>query len=55
VIGSGHDEEESALTDPVLLIEILSPSNQAETWANVWAYATIPSGSRPPSSREFKD
>ena len=29
--------------DPVLLIEILSPSNQAETWANVWAYTTIPS------------
>lgn len=25
------------------LIEILFPSNQAETWANVWAYATIPS------------
>ncbi|MGE0225459.1 MAG: Uma2 family endonuclease [Acetobacteraceae bacterium] len=36
-------EEEYALTDPVLVIEILSPSNQAETWANVWAYATIPS------------
>lgn len=31
------------LTDPVLLVEILSPSNQAETWANVWAYTTIPS------------
>ena len=31
------------LTDPVLIVEILSPSNQAETWANVWAYATIPS------------
>ena len=40
---SGYDAEESALADPVLLIEILSPSNQAETWANVWAYATIPS------------
>ncbi len=35
--------EEAALTDPVLIIEILSPSNQAETWANVWAYITIPS------------
>ena len=31
------------VTDPVLLLEILSPSNQAETRANVWAYATIPS------------
>jgi Uma2 family endonuclease len=40
---SSYDAEESALNDPVLLIEILSPSNQAETWANVWAYATIPS------------
>jgi len=40
---SGYDAEESALADPVLLIEILSPSNQAETWANVWAYTTIPS------------
>jgi Uma2 family endonuclease len=40
---SGYDAEESALANPVLLIEILSPSNQAETWTNVWAYATIPS------------
>jgi Uma2 family endonuclease len=29
--------------DPVLLIEILSPSNTAETWNNIWAYTTIPS------------
>jgi Uma2 family endonuclease len=28
--------------DPVLLVEILSPNNQAETRANVWAYTTIP-------------
>ncbi len=40
---SGYETEEAALTDPVLLIEILSPGNQAETWANVWAYTTIPS------------
>ena len=40
---SGYDTEESVLTDPVLLIEILSPSNQAETWANVWTYTTVPS------------
>ena len=40
---SGYETEETALTDPVLLVEILSPSNQAETWANVWAYTTIPS------------
>jgi Uma2 family endonuclease len=31
-----------ALPDPVLIIEILSPSNEAETRENVWAYATIP-------------
>jgi len=40
---SSYDAEESALTDPVVVIEILSPNNQAETWANVWAYTTIPS------------
>ena len=33
---------EAALTAPVLLIEIVSASNQAETWANVWTYTTIP-------------
>ena len=33
----------SVLPDPVLIVEILSPSNQAETWTNVWAYTTIPS------------
>ena len=38
-----YEVEEAALTDPVLVIEILSPSNQAETWANVWTYTTIPS------------
>lgn len=36
-------EESRATADPVLLIEILSPSNRAETWTNVWAYTTIPS------------
>ncbi|HYZ33151.1 MAG TPA: Uma2 family endonuclease [Crenalkalicoccus sp.] len=37
------DTAEVALPDPVLIVEILSPSNEAETWANVWAYTTIPS------------
>ncbi len=32
-----------ALPDPVVLIEILSPSNASDTWDNVWAYTTIPS------------
>lgn len=34
---------ERLMTEPVLVIEILSPSNAEQTWANVWAYATIPS------------
>jgi Uma2 family endonuclease len=40
---TAYNEEEAALTNPVLVIEILSPSNRAETWANVWAYTTVPS------------
>jgi Uma2 family endonuclease len=31
------------LAEPLLLIEILSPSNKSETWLNVWAFATLPS------------
>lgn len=34
---------QSLLSEPVLVIEILSLSNQADTWNNVWAYTTIPS------------
>jgi Uma2 family endonuclease len=34
---------DNVLRDPVLLIEILSPGNRAETWTNVWSYTTIPS------------
>jgi len=34
---------QSTLTDPVLVAEALSPSNQSETWTNIWAYTTIPS------------
>jgi Uma2 family endonuclease len=33
---------QTTMPDPVLLIEILSPSNQSETWSNVWTYTTIP-------------
>ncbi len=40
---SAADMTGKALHEPVLLIEILSPSNHAETWRNVWAYMTIPS------------
>jgi Uma2 family endonuclease len=31
------------MSDPLLLIEVLSPSNEAITRANVWTYITIPS------------
>ena len=31
------------LPDPVLIVEILSPSNEAQTWENVWTYASLPS------------
>jgi len=34
---------QAVVSDPVLVVEILSPSNQAKTWANVWAYTNIPS------------
>lgn len=34
---------EPMLVDPILLVEVLSPSNEGETWNNVWSYASIPS------------
>src|SRR4029077_8000099 len=43
VICSDYEAEESVIADPALIVEILSPSNEAESWANVWAYTTIPS------------
>jgi Uma2 family endonuclease len=33
---------QATLSDPVLLIETLSPSKQAKTWTNVWSYTSIP-------------
>lgn len=36
-------EEEYTLSEPVLLVEILSPSNRSETRTNIWSYTTIPS------------
>jgi len=32
-----------AMDHPVAVVEILSPSNRADTWSNVWAYTSIPS------------
>ena len=34
---------EPAMLDPIVLIEILSPSNETETLANIWTYTSIPS------------
>ena len=38
-----YETEEYDVSDPVLIVEILSPSNRAETWRNVWSFTTIPS------------
>lgn len=38
-----YEVEEATLAEPVLVIELLSPSNAAETWSNVWTYTTLPS------------
>jgi Uma2 family endonuclease len=34
---------QATIVDPVLLVEILSPSNQSKTWANIRAYTSVPS------------
>jgi Uma2 family endonuclease len=39
---SSPPSSDQVVRDPVLLIEILSPSNESETRANIWAYTTIP-------------
>jgi Uma2 family endonuclease len=38
-----NEPGERALPDPVVIVEILSPSNETETRENVWAYISIPS------------
>jgi Uma2 family endonuclease len=37
------DAGQVALPAPLLVVEILSPSNEAATWENVWTYVSIPS------------
>ena len=32
-----------AMPEPILLVEILSSSNKAATWSNIWTFGTIPS------------
>ena len=31
------------MPDPILLVEVLSPSNAQDTWSNISLYASIPS------------
>jgi Uma2 family endonuclease len=38
-----YEVEEYDVSNPVLIVEVLSPSNRAETWQNVWSFTTIPS------------
>jgi Uma2 family endonuclease len=35
--------DDRLLHEPLVVVEILSPSNKADTWANVWSHVTIPS------------
>jgi Uma2 family endonuclease len=39
---SSDRSQEAVMAEPLLIVEVLSPSNEGETWANVWAYTTIP-------------
>lgn len=34
---------QATIPDPILLMEILSPSNLAKTWSNIWPYTSISS------------
>lgn len=43
IVCSPGGDDGRLLTEPVLVIEILSPRNYRETWANVWAFASVPS------------
>jgi len=43
VMCGDYKTERRVLAEPVVLIEILSPSNEDSTRYNVWAYASIPS------------
>jgi Uma2 family endonuclease len=37
------DPEDRLLREPLVVVEILSPSNDRDTWHNIWSYTTIPS------------
>jgi Uma2 family endonuclease len=40
VTRTNYEAEEYDVKNPVLIVEILSPSNRAETWRNVWTFST---------------
>ena len=40
---SRYETEEYDVSNPVLIAEVLSPSDRLDTWRNVWAFTTIPS------------
>ena len=31
------------MPDPIMLVELSTDTNHAETWSNIWTYTTIPS------------
>ncbi|ARN79972.1 Uma2 family endonuclease [Methylocystis bryophila] len=43
VVCRGYEKEELCVSEPTLLIEVLSPGNESRTRSNVWTYTTIPS------------
>ena len=38
-----YETEEYDVSNPVLIVEIVSPSNRNETWQNVWSFTIISS------------
>lgn len=42
-VACGPPTDDRALRDPLVLIEIMSPSNEAQTRANLWTFLSIPS------------
>jgi Uma2 family endonuclease len=47
VVTCAPPSRSKVLEDPILIVEVLSPSNERETWEAIWACATIP------TAREF--
>ena len=40
---SENRADQHAIPNPILLVEVLSPSNRQETWSNIPLYASVPS------------